>query len=187
MGEGKRTAAQALKLDLYTWLQALTAALLLLVALFTFVGRVVGVEGISMEPTLRDGDTILLRSLGYTPAQGDVVVLTKPFGTVSGPIVKRVVAVAGQRVQIDYDSGTVSVDGAVLEEPYLDSPMRWPAGTTETLTDLTVPEGSVFVMGDNREHSADSRDERLGPVDVRYILGKAEWILLPAGHFGPIG
>ena len=175
MGEGKRTAAQALKLDLYTWLQALTAALLLLVALFTFVGRVVGVEGISMEPTLRDGDTILLRSLGYTPAQGDVVVLTKPFGTVSGPIVKRVVAVAGQRVQIDYDSG------------YLDGPMRWPAGTTETITDLTVPEGSVFVMGDNREHSADSRDERLGPVDVRYILGRAEWVLLPAGHFGPIG
>ena len=145
-----------------------------------------GVEGSSMVPTLRDGDMLLLQSLGYTPKQGDVVVLTKPFGRVTGPIVKRVIAIEGQTVDIDYDAGTVTVDGTVLDEPYLNEPMERPADPNESITSVTVPEGHIFVMGDNRNHSSDSRDERLGVVDRRCVLGRALLVLLPARDFGPV-
>lgn len=176
---------EGLKQDLYLWLQTMAAALVALILLFTFVGRVVGVDGSSMEPTLQDGDLLLLQSIAYTPAQGDIVVLTKPFGHVTGAIVKRVIAVGGQQVEIDYDAGTVTVDGVVLDEPYIKEAMVEPsAASFETLTSVTVPEGHVFVMGDNRNHSDDSRDTRLGVVDERYILGRAVAVLLPVGHFG---
>ena len=181
--EESLSSADALKQDLYLWLQTMTLALVTLILLFTFVGRIVGVEGSSMEPTLRDGDMLLLQSIAYTPSQGDIVVLTKPFGHVDGAIVKRVIAVGGQHVDIDYEAGTVSVDGVPLDEPYIKEAMvEPPAGTYETITSVTVPEGSVFVMGDNRNNSDDSRDTRLGTVDEQYILGRAVAVLLPLGR-----
>ena len=112
------------------------------------------------------------------------MVLTKPFRDVDGPIVKRVIAVGGQTVEIDYAAGTVTVDGQVLDEPYINEPMRQPMG--ETLTDVVVPEGSIFVMGDNRNNSSDSRDVTLGTVDERYVLGRALWVIMPFQNFGPI-
>lgn len=179
------TNGQALRLDLYFWLQALVMALIALILVFTFVGRVVGVDGSSMEPTLRDGDMVLLQSIGYQPRQHDVVVLTKPFGKVNGPIVKRIIAVGGQHVAIDYDAGTVTVDGEILEEPYLNEAMeRPPEGSLRTITEVTVPEGSIFVMGDNRNHSDDSRNELLGVVDERYVLGRVIAVVLPLSDFG---
>ena len=180
--EGK----DALKVDLYFWLQALVMVLVALILIFTFVGRIIGVVGSSMYPTLHDGDLLLLQSIGYTPKQGDVVVLTKEFDASEGPIVKRVIATGGQHVVIDYDAGTVTVDGEVLDEPYInpEENMRRPGG--ETLTDVVVPEGSIFVMGDNRNHSSDSRDVTLGTVDERYVLGRALWVILPFQDFGPI-
>ena len=178
--EGK----DALKVDLYFWLQALVMVLVALILIFTFVGRIIGVVGSSMYPTLHDGDLLLLQSIGYTPKQGDVVVLTKEFDAADGPIVKRVIATGGQHVVIDYDAGTVTVDGEVLDEPYINEPMDPPLG--ESLTDVVVPEGSIFVMGDNRNHSSDSRDVTLGTVDERYVLGRAIWVLLPFQDFGPI-
>ena len=105
------SSGDSLKLDLYFWLQALVLALVALILLFTFVGRIIGVDGSSMYPTLHHGDMLLLQSVGYEPKQGDVVVLTKAFRDVDGPIVKRVIAVGGQTVDIDYDAGTVAVDG----------------------------------------------------------------------------
>ena len=176
------TNGQALRLDLYFWLQALVMALIALILVFTFVGRVVGVDGSSMEPTLRDGDMVLLQSIGYQPRQHDVVVLTKPFGKVNGPIVKRVIAVGGQHVEIDYDAGTVTVDGEILEEPYLNEIMERPPEAS--LRTITVPEGSIFVMGDNRNHSDDSRNELLGAVDERYVLGRVIAVVLPLANFG---
>ena len=150
------SSGDSLKLDLYFWLQALVLALV-----------------------------VLLQSVGYEPKQGDVVVLTKAFRDVDGPIVKRVIAVGGQTVDIDYDAGTVAVDGQVLDEPYIHEAMLCP--TYENQTHIEVPEGSIFVIGDNRNHSSDSRDVTLGTVDTRYLLGKAEFICFPFSDFGRIG
>ena len=182
--EEEFSSGDSLKLDLYFWLQALVMALVALILVFTLVGRIIGVDGNSMYPTLHHKDMLLLQSIGYEPRQGDVVVLTKAFDTVTDPIVKRVIAVGGQTVEIDYGAGTVAVDGEVLDEPYINEAMIEPY--YENLTSLTVPEGSIFVMGDNRNHSSDSRYVALGVVDERYVLGRALLILLRFGHFGPI-
>lgn len=175
------TGAEAFKVDLYFWLQALMVALVGLILLFTFVGRVIGVDGNSMFPTLHNGDTMLLQGLGYTPRQGDVVVLTKYFDSVQGPIVKRVIATGGQTVDIDYAAGTVTVDGVTLDETYIKEPMREPffEGTSHVM----VPEGQIFVMGDNRNDSLDSRFPALGTVDQRYVLGRVLMVLMPVDHF----
>ena len=137
-----------------------------------------------MLPTLHHGDMLLLQSLGYEPRAGDVVVLNKEFGSIHEPIVKRVIALGGQRVDIDYGAGTVSVDGRVLDEPYLAETMEPP--TYENITSVEVPEGSIFVMGDNRNYSTDSRDSLLGTVDTDYILGKAVLALWPLDRFGTV-
>ena len=182
--EEELSSGDSLKLDLYFWLQALVMALVTLILLFTFVGRIIGVDGSSMYPTLHDRDMLLLQSVGYTPRQGDVMVLTKAFRDVDGPIVKRVIAVGGQTVDIDYAAGTVSVDGEVLDEPYINEAMLPPSYANQT--HIEVPEGSIFVMGDNRNHSSDSRDVALGVIDERYVLGRAVCVLLPFQHFGLI-
>lgn len=178
------TGVESFKMDLYFWLQALVMALVSLILIFTFVGRVIGVDGQSMEPTLYHGDLMLLQSLGYTPKQGDVVVLTKYFDDVEGPIVKRVIATGGQSVHIDYAAGGVYVDGVKLDEPYIKEAMRRP--NYGDITDVVVPEGSIFVMGDNRNRSSDSRYLELGTVDERYVIGHALWVLMPFGDFGAI-
>ena len=172
--------------DAYEWLQILIVALVTIILVFTFVGRITPVVGESMLPTLHEGDVMLIRDIGYTdPQPGDIVVLTKEFDAARGPIVKRIIAVEGQTVDIDYDAGTVAVDGQVLDEPYIHEAMLCP--TYENQTHIEVPEGSIFVMGDNRNHSSDSRDVTLGTVDTRYLLGKAEFICFPFSDFGRIG
>ena len=182
-GEPKLTQGDALKNNLYFWLQAAVSALVCILLLFTFVGRGVGVVGSSMVPTLHEGDMMLVRSLGYTPKNGDVVVLTKRT-FMEEPIVKRVIATGGQTVSIDYASNTVYVDGVALQEPYINEPMLDPASSTMSITEVEVPEGYLFVMGDNRNASTDSRDVRVGLIDQREVLGQAVMILLPFSDFG---
>lgn len=172
--------------DLFAWLQALTFALLILMVIFTFFGRIIGVDGSSMLPTLTNGDLLFLQCAGYEPEQGDVVVLHKAFSATGEPIVKRVIATGGQSVHIDYGTSTVYVDGEALDEPYLGEPMLQPGSASMQETDWDIPEGSVFVMGDNRNYSADSRESSLGPVDNDYVLGKALVVLFPFSHFGSI-
>ena len=179
--KGQAPKAQESKGDLYYWLQALVAALLSIILIFTFVVRVINVVGSSMVPTLHDGDMLLVRSIGYSPKQGDVVVLTKQ-SFMDEPIVKRVIAVGGQTVDIDYTAGTVTVDGQALEEPYIREAMR--PTHYESMTSVEVPEGSIFVMGDNRNGSTDSRSYSLGCVDERYIIGGVLCVLLPFSNFG---
>ena len=172
--------------DLFAWLQALSFALLILMVIFTFFGRIIGVDGSSMLPTLTNGDLLFLQCAGYEPEQGDVVVLHKSFSVTSEPIVKRVIATGGQSVHIDYSTSTVYVDGEALEEPYLGEPMLQPGSESMQQTDWDIPEGSVFVMGDNRNNSSDSRVDSLGAVDNDYVLGKALVVLFPFSHFGSI-
>ena len=174
---------------LYEWLQLVMGCVLAAVVLFNCFARLTRVDGHSMDPTLQDGEMMLIWSLGYQPEQGDIVVLTKTAQDTlpqvkDKAIVKRVIAVEGQTVDIDYTTGTVYVDGEALDEPYLNEPMEEP--WYEDLTSVTVPEGSVFVMGDNRNHSNDSRDVTLGTVDERYVLGRAVCVLLPFQNFGMI-
>ena len=163
--------------ELYEWVQALVGSVLTVVLVFTFVIRLIGVDGHSMVPTLQDGDRLLvLNSMLYSYYKyGDIVVLRKE-AFLEEPIVKRVIATEGQTVDIDFDAGVVYVDGQALEEDYINEPTCLEEGTEFP---LTVPEGSIFVMGDNRNRSSDSRDSRLGTVDARYVIGKAVFMAFP--------
>nr|WP_325296993.1 signal peptidase I [uncultured Dysosmobacter sp.] len=163
--------------DLYEWVQALVCSVLTVVLVFTFVIRLIGVEGHSMVPTLQNGDRLLvLNSMLYDDYKyGDIVVLRKAE-FLDEPIVKRVIATAGQTVDIDFKTGSVYVDGALLKEDYINELTFLDEGTEFP---LTVPEDCVFVLGDNRNHSSDSRDFRLGTVDIRYVIGKAVFLAFP--------
>lgn len=174
----------AVKGDLYIWLQAFVLISVAVVLCFIYLGRVVTVSGSSMEPTLRNGDMLLLRSGAGGVEQGDVVVLTRE-DFLDEPIVKRVIATEGQTVVIDYTENSVTVDGERLKEPYVVEVMAQPyfSGPVET---VTVPEGEIFVMGDNRNHSSDSRHPDLGTVDLRCVLGEAKAVLLPLGRMKTI-
>ena len=163
--------------DLYEWVQALVCSVLAVVVVFTFAIRLIGVDGHSMVPTLQDGDRLLvLNSMLYHDYQyGDIVVLRKD-SFLEEPIVKRVIATEGQTVDIDFTTGSVYVDGKLLKEDYINELTFLEEGTEFP---LTVPKGSIFVMGDNRNHSSDSRDSRLGTVDARYVTGKAVILAFP--------
>lgn len=172
--------------DCYGFLKTFTALLLFVVFLFPFV-QVITVDGTSMVPTLEDHDQLLLQKAGYEPEAGDIVVLRKDFAHVSGPIVKRVVATGGQTVEIDYRTSTLYVDGQPVNEPYLEEAMVHPTDPALQETSWTVPEGSVFVLGDNRNASYDSRHVELGTVDEALILGKALYVFFPFSHAASIG
>ncbi len=183
-----KRAGDSLVGELYSILHDFTCILVLVTILFVFVVRFVGVDGNSMFPTLHDRDYMLLASNFWNTnyKQGDIVVITVPNVFDSHPIVKRVIATEGMEVDIDFDRGVVKVDGKALDEPYIFEPTRlnYEAGMKYP---LTVPEGSVFVMGDNRNHSTDSRYSPLGTVDTRRIMGKVFCIALPGKDTDELG
>ena len=167
--------------ELYMNVRVLVTMMAAFVMVFTFAARIIVVSGPSMENTLWGGDLILVWGLGYTPAQGDIVVLTQE-NYQEDSIVKRVIATEGQRVDIDYGSSTVRVDGEALEEDYIKELMLVPS-YGEGLNHVTVPEGCIFVMGDNRNHSADSRYPDIGIVDVRCVIGRGMAVMFPMEHW----
>lgn len=171
------------KKEFYDWLQCVMAALLTCVLVFAFFARMVGVVGDSMTNTLHDGDRIVISKLFYTPEQGDIVVLRKESFR-EHAIVKRVIAVEGQTVSFDFDQGIVYVDGKALDEPYIREPTY--TSIDFTADEVTVPEGCVFVMGDNRNGSTDSRDNRIGFVDTRCIIGRMLFRVFPLDDFGTV-
>lgn len=171
------------KRDCYDWLQMLTFVLVAVVLVFTFFGMVIGVSGTSMYPTLHHRDIMVVQRIDYTPAQGDVVVLRKD-SFLKEAIVKRVIAVAGQQVEIDYNKNLVYVDGVALDEPYINREDKDAMIERSGMVyrDFTVPKDCIFVMGDNRNGSTDSRYGELGMVDTEYVLGRALCVAFPFGH-----
>ena len=164
---------------LYCWAQSLIIAVVTVVLLFTFGVRLIGVSGPSMQDTLYTGDQLLVLNAMFCDFKaGDVVVINDHTaqGTLNETLVKRIVAMGGQTVDIDFGKGIVYVDGAALDEPYIKEPTYSDEGMTFP---LTLAEDEVFVMGDNRNHSTDSRSYRLGPVKRGYIQGRAVFLLSP--------
>ena len=157
--------------DFVTWL-----VVILLVFLLLF--RVVVVSGPSMNATLVHGDyLLLLNNVFYkNPQQGDIVVAAKDSFKNGEPIIKRVIATEGQWVDIDFDKGIVYVNGTALDEPYINTPTNLYEGIDFP---LMVDEGCIFVMGDNRNESKDSRSLDIGQIDKREILGRAIFLFLP--------
>lgn len=170
--------------ELYQNVRTLATVLAVLILIFTFAVRIIVVSGPSMENTLFNGDAMVVWSLGYEPRQGDVIVLTQPAYQ-EDSIVKRVIATGGQHVSIDYNTNTVRVDGQLLQEDYIKEWMMVPSYGPGN-SDLIVPEGHLFVMGDNRNESADSRYPTIGVIDERCVIGRAILVAFPFSHLGLI-
>ena len=168
------------------YLHDLVYLLAVIMLVFILLFRIVIVDGTSMNQTLLHGDYLLLMSNTFyrNPQYGDIVVISKDSFDDGDPIVKRVIATEGQTVDIDFYAGVVYVDGIALDEPYTNTPTNTEGGM---LFPLTVEEGCVFVMGDNRNRSRDSRYPEIGQVDEREILGKAIFLILPGDPDGPDG
>ncbi|MGO5048473.1 signal peptidase I [Dysosmobacter sp. Sow4_B12] len=162
----------------YSWLRTLVCVVLATVLVFTLVVRIVRVERQSMRETLQNGDILLTvnRHLAGELKAGDIVVIKKEYFEDGKPIVKRIIATEGQTVDIDFDAGVVYVDGQALEEDYIREPTYLDEGLEFP---ITVPEGCLFLLGDNRNNSMDSRYPDLGPVDVRCVIGKAVVLVFP--------
>ena len=161
------------------WFTIFCTVMIVLLLLNTFVVKLALVDGHSMDPTLHDNQMLLVFRPGYEPAQGDVVVIHTGKNLFSRDyIVKRVIATEGQTVKIDYDLNEVSVDDVLLSEPYLNYAEEDPMLPRDdrAVVRYTVPEGCVFVMGDNRNHSADSRSDKYGMIDEGKIVGR---VVLP--------
>jgi len=179
--EEQEANALAARRDIYDWIQCLAGALIVCVLMFVFLFRVIDVKGSSMVPTLYNQDKMLVSGLFYKPKAGDIVVFKKDEYDPNKALVKRVIATENQKINIDFDKGIVYVDEVPLEEDYIND---------ITLTKLdfigpkTVPEGCVFVMGDNRNMSTDSRKDEIGMVDSRLIIGKVYCVLFPLKSFG---
>ncbi len=174
----------------YTWQQNVALylhdmifMLVIVMAVLMLFLRIIVVDGPSMESTLLNGDYMLLvGNMFYkNPSYGDIVVVSKQAYDNGKPIVKRVIATEGQTVDLDFNEGVVYVDGVALDEPYTKTLTTLKEGT---VFPLVVEEGKVFVMGDNRNNSKDSRSTQIGQVDKREVLGKVAFILFPGTGMG---
>ncbi len=164
---------------IYDMVDSLKGAIIVVFIVFAFAFRVIGVDGDSMFPTLEDGDWVAISGMTTSVERGDIIVVTQPWER-NVPIIKRVIAVGGDTVYIDFDSSKVYVNGTELYESYINEPT---VTSYDVEFPITVEEGKVFVMGDNRNVSLDSRSSKIGLIDERYILGKTLVRLYPAGEW----
>ena len=185
MASDKEKEPRSWKRSLALYVHDLMYMLLVVMLLFLVVFRVILVTGDSMFSTLWDGDYLLLVSQAFCkePEPGDIVVISKQSFDSGKPIVKRVIATEGQSVDIDFESGTVYVDGQALREDYIHNETTNEEGM---VFPLTVAENCVFVLGDNRSVSLDSRSPQIGQIDRREILGKAVFLMIPGTHHGQL-
>ena len=166
--------------DTYDWIQSLTSALMFCVIIFVFFIRLVYVNGSSMYPTLNNNDLMLVSRFLYTPDTGDIVVFKKDAYDANKALVKRVIATEGQVININFETGQVFVDGVELKEDYIRDLTH---NKLDFIGPQTVPDGCVFVMGDNRNESTDSRNILIGMVDARLIIGKVLYVVYPLDEF----
>ena len=183
--EEKKGNSNKIALSLYDFVETLALVTIAIVLCFSFIFRLNIVSGDSMNNTLINGEYLLVSDVLYTPTAGDIVVIHDlTAGRYTEPIVKRIVATEGQVVDIDYNTWTLTVDGKVVDESayrYLD-PMRDDSRYPRNFP-ITVEDGHVFVLGDNRRNSADSRVEEIGQIDERCIVGKVYARVLPFNRF----
>jgi len=184
------------KKEFFEWLDVIVTSVLAVVLIFTFLFRIVSIDGDSMMNTLIDDERVIISNLFYTPKNGDIVVIsrnTENSLTVSSnkaPIIKRVIATEGQTV--DIKDGYVFVDGKRLDEPYTKDYNFDPASTTDLYDvafPLVVQKDCIFVLGDNRHESLDSRSALIGQngqIHVKYVLGKAIFRIFPFNKIGGI-
>ena len=191
---GKKRGAANIIFD---YLETFCFAVALMMVLFLFVFRYVSVDGSSMRETLQDRDKLIISNLFYTPKTGDIVVINPENHSASDqPIIKRVIATEGQTVFIDYENWEITVDGVKLDEPYInamreDEQAKYGAGVgmakgnvPRYQREFTVEEGKVFVLGDNRNNSHDSRYADYGEIGVNRILGRVLFRVFP--NFGAV-
>ncbi len=170
----------------YEWVEALVTALTAVMILFVFLFRVnIGVIGDSMKPNYQDGYRVFVSCADHNLSRGDIVVIDANATKLKERIIKRVIATEGQTVNIDFQTGIVSVDGKELDESaYIKN------GITTNQYDLkfpeTVPPGHIFVLGDNRTISNDSRSSDIGMIDRRYVIGKVNFLLKPFRGFSRV-
>lgn len=184
MSQQEMSKRDSIANEMFEYAEMIFATILIVILVFTFVLRPATVFGSSMFPTMEEGDVILISKLFYEPKQGDIVVVPHPNMPPNEPaIIKRVIATEGQTVDIDFDTGDVWVDGELLDEPYINE-------LTHDAQDfegpLTVPAGEVFVMGDNRNASTDSRSDIFSTFDEDYILGRCVLRILPFDKIGSV-
>ncbi len=160
--------------NIFDWVNSIIVAVIAVVILLTFCFRLIDVDGTSMEPTLINTDKVIVTNLFYEPNNGDVVVISHGE-EYDKPLVKRVIATEGQTLKIDFDTKEVYVDGVIIDEPYIQGDTI--QGDMEVPE--VIPEGKVFVMGDNRPVSLDSRYHEVGLIDVDSIIGKAQLVIIP--------
>lgn len=171
--------------EILSWILTIGIPVAIVLLLNAFVGKLVVVNGDSMYPTLHDRDLMIVQSIAYTPQAGDIAVMsTDPDSVLGGKyIVKRVIATEGQRVTVNYDTNTVDVDGIVLEEDYLNTEYG-DVLIGSGYESWTVPQGTIFVLGDNRNDSTDSRSSAVGFVTLDQVLGKTI-VTIPLGSILP--
>lgn len=167
-------------LSVYDLVSVVMSSFIIISVVFVFLFRLVGVDGESMTDTLQHGDWLLTTNKTEY-VQGDIVVITQD-NYFQAPLIKRVIAVGGQTIDINYETATVYVDGVALDEPYVREDYLVKKMDYREFP-YTVPDGFLFCMGDNRNGSSDSRSSLVGPIDERQILGKAFVRILPFGNF----
>ena len=171
----------------FDWVEIFASAFLTVILLFTFILRLVTVDGPSMQETLHKSDNLIISHLFYKPQQGDIVVIEVPNKQQDKPIIKRVIATEGQTIEFDFDNWLVKVDGVLLDEPYVNyefgKAMKNESISRENPV-IKVEPGKIFVMGDNRNNSLDSRDSSIGQVEVRNVVGRVLIRIFPLNKFG---
>ena len=167
----KKSYSEDFKSNVYEFAGVIITAIVAISIIFTFVFRVVGVVGASMVPTLHDSDWLWVSAFNFKPQAGQVGIITQP-NAFDEPIVKRIIATENQTVDINFTTGDVFVDGVLLDEPYINNRTIDNEGISFP---VTVPDGHVFVMGDNRQHSTDSRSDKIGFIREEYILGEVKF------------